>query len=45
VDGFVRAAEQVPWTDIPAVRILGALLGTLLIIAAIRGIFGGKGRR
>jgi hypothetical protein len=37
------AADEVPWTDIPAVRLLGAVLGTLLLIAAIRSMFGGKG--
>jgi hypothetical protein len=28
------------WTEIPAIRLLGAVLGTLLIIAAIRAISG-----
>jgi hypothetical protein len=28
------------WTEIPAVRLLGAVLGTILIIAAIRAMFG-----
>ena len=37
------AAEEVPWTDIPGVRILGAVLGTVLLLAAIRSMFGGKG--
>jgi hypothetical protein len=45
VDGFLRAAEPVPWTEIPAVRIVGAFLGALLLIAAIRAMFGGKGKR
>jgi hypothetical protein len=44
VDRFLRAAEPVPWTEIPAVRILGAVLGTLLLLAAIRAVFRGKGR-
>jgi hypothetical protein len=38
------AAEEVPWTEIPAVRLLGAVLGAALLIAAIRAMFG-KGRR
>jgi hypothetical protein len=29
-----------PWYDIPGVRIVGAVLGTLLLIAAIRSMFG-----
>lgn len=37
------AAEDVPWTEIPGVRILGAILGAALLIAAIRTMFGGKG--
>lgn len=45
VDPIVTAAEPVAWSDIPAVRILGAILGVLLIVAAIRAMFGGKGRR
>jgi hypothetical protein len=35
---FVAAAEQ-NWTEIPAVRIVGAVLGVLLLIAAIRAMF------
>lgn len=31
-------ADQ-PWTEIPGVRILGAVIGTLLLIAAIRVLF------
>jgi hypothetical protein len=27
------------WTDIPGVRILGAVLGILLVLAAIRAMF------
>jgi hypothetical protein len=38
-------AEPVSWADIPGVQILGAILGTLLLVAAIRAMFGGKGRR
>ena len=40
----LRAAEEVPWTEIPAVRLLGLVLGGLLLIAAIRSMFGGKGK-
>jgi hypothetical protein len=42
------AADEVPWTEIPAVRLLGLVLGGLFLIAAIRAMFGGgggKGRR
>jgi hypothetical protein len=35
------AADQ-PWTEIPGVRILGAVIGTLLLIAAIRAMFRGR---
>lgn len=28
------------WYDVPGVQILGAVLGTLLLVAAIRSIFG-----
>ena len=45
MDAILRAAEPVPWTDIPAVRILGAVVGALLLLAAIRAMFGGRGRR
>jgi hypothetical protein len=31
-------------TDIPGVRLLGIVLGALLLIAAIRAMFGGGGR-
>jgi hypothetical protein len=30
------------WHDIPAVRILGAVLGIMLIYAAIRAMFGSR---
>lgn len=33
-------AEPRPWTDIPGVRIIGLILGTVLLIAAIRAMFG-----
>jgi hypothetical protein len=37
------AAEDRSWFDIPAVRVVGAVLGALLLLAAIRSMFG-KGR-
>jgi hypothetical protein len=37
---ILLAAPDQNWTEIPAVRLLGAVLGTLLIIAAIRAMFG-----
>jgi hypothetical protein len=36
------AAEPRPWSDIPIVVITGAVLGFLLLIAAIRAMFGKK---
>jgi hypothetical protein len=49
VDRLPIAAEEVPWTEIPAVRLLGLVIGALLLFAAIRAMFGGggggKGRR
>ncbi|HYN94010.1 MAG TPA: hypothetical protein VES42_09205 [Pilimelia sp.] len=35
------AAEEVPWTEIPAVRLLGLVIGGLLLLVAIRSMFGG----
>jgi hypothetical protein len=35
------AAER-SWTDVPGVRVVGAVLGILLIVAAIRAMFGRK---
>jgi hypothetical protein len=43
MDVLLVAAEDRSWFDIPAVRVVGAVLGTLLLIAAIRSMFG-KGR-
>jgi len=37
------AEAPVPWTDIPAVRLLGLVIGAVLLFAAIRAMFGGKG--
>lgn len=34
----VLAADR-SWTDIPGVRLVGAILGILLILAAIRAMF------
>jgi hypothetical protein len=49
VDRLPFAADEIPWTEIPAVRLLGLVLGGLLLVAAIRAMFGGggggKGRR
>ena len=36
----ILTAEHVSWTEIPGVRIIGAILGVLLIAAAIRAMFG-----
>lgn len=38
------AAEPVNWHDVAAVRLLGLALGTLLLILAIRAMFGRGGR-
>jgi hypothetical protein len=32
------------WQDVPGVRVVGAVLGVLLLLAAIRGMFGRRGR-
>jgi len=34
------ASDPVDWHDIPGVRLVGAVLGILLIIAALRAMFG-----
>ncbi|GIG98394.1 hypothetical protein Pma05_49670 [Plantactinospora mayteni] len=34
------AAEEPSWFDIPGVRIVGAILGTVLLVAALRSMFG-----
>lgn len=41
---LLLAAEETSWHDIPGVRILGAVLGTALLIAAVRSMFGKGGR-
>jgi hypothetical protein len=38
------AAEETSWYDVPGVRLLGVVLGGLLLIAAIRSMFGKGGR-
>ncbi|HEY0700955.1 MAG TPA: hypothetical protein VGD43_24490 [Micromonospora sp.] len=37
-------AADTAWTEIPAVRVVGAVLGGLLLLAAIRSMFGRGGR-
>jgi hypothetical protein len=32
------------WQDVPGVRVVGAILGILLIAAAIRSMFGRRGK-
>ena len=32
--------DEVSWYDVPAVQILGAIIGTLLLVAAIRAMSG-----
>lgn len=39
---LLLAAPEQSWTEIPVVRLLGAVLGTLLIIAAVRAMFRGR---
>ncbi|GAB3983195.1 hypothetical protein V1634_24985 [Plantactinospora veratri] len=34
------AAEETSWFDIPGVRLVGAILGTVLLVAALRSMFG-----
>ncbi|GIG92592.1 hypothetical protein [Plantactinospora endophytica] len=36
------AAEETSWFDIPGVQIVGAILGTVLLVAALRSMFGGR---
>ena len=40
----VLAVTDTSWYDIPAVQVVGAVLGALLLIAAIRSMFGKGGR-
>jgi hypothetical protein len=37
-----RAADEISWYDVPGVQVVGAVLGTLLLLAAIRAMFGGR---
>ena len=39
---FAFLAADRAWSDIPAVRVVGAILGVLLVVAAIRWVFGKK---
>ncbi|MEV7226075.1 MULTISPECIES: hypothetical protein [Polymorphospora] len=39
----ILSAEETPWSEIPGVQLIGAILGILLLVAAIRALFG-KGR-
>ncbi len=42
---WVLAAERIAerdWQDVPGVKVVGAVLGVLLIAAAIRSMFGGR---
>ena len=43
-DGMLTllAAEPRPWNEIPVVVLTGVILGLLLVIAAIRSMFGKK---
>ncbi|MEH1016086.1 hypothetical protein V6U90_23615 [Micromonospora sp. CPCC 206060] len=38
------AAEEISWYDVPGVRLLGMVVGGLLLLAAIRSMFGRGGR-
>ncbi|MEE6261982.1 hypothetical protein [Plantactinospora sonchi] len=38
------AADESTWYDIPGVRVVGAILGTVLLVAALRSMFGRGGR-
>lgn len=38
------ASEDIPWSEIPGVRLVGVLLGGLLLLVAIRSMFGKGGR-
>ncbi|MFE0593503.1 hypothetical protein [Micromonospora echinospora] len=36
---LITAVDEVDWYDIPGVRLLGLVVGGLLLIAAIRAMF------
>lgn len=38
------AADETSWYDIPGVKVVGAVLGTVLLLAALRSMFGRGGR-
>lgn len=42
VFGAGLATEDRAWTDIPAVQAVGAILGAVLLLAALRAMFGRK---
>jgi hypothetical protein len=42
LDALVPLAADRPWTEIPGVRILGLVIGAVLLLAAIRAMFGGR---
>ncbi|MEV4628581.1 hypothetical protein AB0J90_20155 [Micromonospora sp. NPDC049523] len=44
MDRIPLAVQETSWYDVPGVRLLGAVLGALLLIAAIRSMFGKGGR-
>lgn len=37
---LLSAAEEVSWSEVPGVRLLGLVVGALLLVAAIRAMFG-----
>jgi hypothetical protein len=42
VQGHVLAASGVDWNQVHAVKLLGVALGALILVWAIRRMFGGK---
>jgi hypothetical protein len=40
VHGWAAWAADRAWQDIPLVPVVGAILGTLMLVAAIRSMFG-----
>lgn len=41
---ILLATERTNWSEVPGVRVVGAILGALLLVAAIRAMFGKGGR-
>ncbi len=39
---FAASTSGIDWSQVPAVRLLGIALGVLLLIWAIRAMFGGR---